>query len=188
MQLTDRLRTPRRLLRTALIVLVAALVVPAAAGVAASTKRVVKLEEAKSGGMVLANLKGRTLYSLSVEKHGRFICTGGCLSIWHPLVVPKGVKPTGPVKLSTVKRPDGRIQVTYQGRPLYSFAEDKKPGETNGEGFKDVGTWHAAKQATSSATQPAPSEPYPTPYPTTPQGESPSPSPPSVPPYQYPPY
>jgi predicted lipoprotein with Yx(FWY)xxD motif len=194
MQPRARFRPPRRLSRLALLALVAVLVVPAAAGVAraAPTKRVVKLEESGSGGSVLANLKGRTLYSLSVEKHGKFICTAGCLSVWHPLVVPKGVKPTGPVTLGTVKRPDGRIQVTYRGRPLYSFAEDTKKGETNGEGFKDVGTWHAAKQATSSAAQPTQPEPYPTtPYPgtpMTPQGESPPQSPPSEPPYQYPPY
>ena len=109
----------------------------------ASTKRVVKLEESEAGSL-LANLKGRTLYSLSVEKHGKFICTGGCLSIWHPLVVPKGVKPTGPVALGTVQRPEGKTQVTYRGRPLYSFGEDTKAGQTNGEGIKDVGTWHAA--------------------------------------------
>jgi predicted lipoprotein with Yx(FWY)xxD motif len=175
------------------LALVAILIVataPASAG-AMSTKRVVKLEESTSGGSLLANLKGRTLYSLSVEKNGKFICTGGCLEIWHPLVLAKGVKPTGPVKLGTVKRPDGRIQVTYRGRPLYSFGEDTKSGETNGEGIKDVGTWHAAKtQASSAAPQPAPTEPYPNPYPTQPttpappQGES-HPSPPSEPPYHY---
>ena len=109
----------------------------------APTKRVVKVEETAKGSL-LANLKGRTLYSLSVEKHGKFICTGGCLSIWHPLVVPKGVKPVGPVSLGTVERPEGKTQVTYRGRPLYSFGEDTKAGETNGEGIKDVGTWHAA--------------------------------------------
>jgi hypothetical protein len=99
------------------------------------------------------------------------------------------------VKLGTVKRPDGRIQVTYHGRPLYSFAEDVKPGETNGDGFKDVGTWHPARPATSSSAQPQqPSQPQPyppteyptTPTPTPPQGESPPPH--SEPPCSYPPY
>jgi predicted lipoprotein with Yx(FWY)xxD motif len=124
------------------------------------TKRVVKLEESKQGDSVLANLRGRTLYSNSAEKHGKFICTGGCLSVWHPLVVPKGVRPTGPVKLGIVKRSDGRIQVTYRGGPLYSFAEDTKAGETNGEGIKEVGTWRPARLATSSSTQPEqPSQP-----------------------------
>lgn len=187
-------RTPILL---ALLALVAVLAVPAgtAAARSASTKRVVKLEETEAGRL-LATLRGRTLYSLSLEKHGRFICTGGCLSIWHPLVVPKGVKPTGPVGLGTVKRPEGKTQVTYRGRPLYSFAEDTKAGETKGEGIKDVGTWHAAMApgATTPApapTQPTQPEPYPpSSYPTAPAPTSPtpSPSPPAEPPYQYPPY
>ena len=80
--------------------------------------------------------------------------------------MPKDVKPTGPVALGTVERPDGRTQVTYRGRPLYSFGEDTGTGQTNGEGIKDVGTWHAAKLAASPS--PAEPEPMPTPYPTTP--------------------
>jgi predicted lipoprotein with Yx(FWY)xxD motif len=192
MQPTVRSRPQHRPIRLALLVLVAVLAVPGAAALAGSppTKRVVKLEESESGGPLLANLKGRTLYSLSVEKHGKFICTAGCLSMWHPLVVPQGARPTGPVKLGTVERPDGRIQVTYRGRPLYSFAEDTKTGETNGEGIKDVGTWHAAKPGDSSAPQPTQPEPYPsTTYPTTaPPQETPPQSPPAEPPYEYPPY
>ena len=98
---------------------------------------------------MLTNDQGRTLYSLSAENNGKFICTGSCLSAWHPLIVPAGVKPTGPVKLGTIKRPEGGTQVTYKGRPLYRFSGDTKAGEANGEGIKDVGTWHAA-------TRPAP--------------------------------
>jgi predicted lipoprotein with Yx(FWY)xxD motif len=101
----------------------------------------------KSGGKtLLAATNGHTLYSLSAETHGKFICTAssGCTQLWHPLTVAAGVVPKGPVKLGTVKRPEGAIQVTYKGRPLYTFASDKKPGQTKGEGFKDVGTWHAA--------------------------------------------
>jgi predicted lipoprotein with Yx(FWY)xxD motif len=137
-----------------------ALLLPLA--VQAATQSVVKeSENATLGQTVLTTNKGKTLYSLSVEKNGKFICTGGCLSLWKPLVVSKGVKPKGPVKLGTVKRPDGRIQVTFKGRPLYSFNADK-PGEANGEGLKDVGTWHAAKVSkTSSSPTPAPENPYP---------------------------
>jgi predicted lipoprotein with Yx(FWY)xxD motif len=127
----------------------------------------VKIAALSDGSSVLANLRGRTLYSLSVEKHGKFICGAGCLSIWHPLVVAKGVKPTGPVKLGTVGRPNGKTQVTYRGRPLYSFDGDTKTGDANGEGIRDVGTWHAAKPATGSPPQSPPTEPpheYP-PYP-----------------------
>jgi predicted lipoprotein with Yx(FWY)xxD motif len=145
-----------------LAVAATALLLPLA--VQAATKSVVKeSENATLEETVLTTNKGKTLYSLSVEKHGKFICTSGCLSLWKPLVVPKGVTPKGPVKLSTVKRQDGRTQVTYKGLPLYSFNADK-PGEANGEGLKDVGTWHAAKVAKASSS-PAPTPPPENPYP-----------------------
>jgi predicted lipoprotein with Yx(FWY)xxD motif len=92
---------------------------------------------------ILTTKNGHTLYSLSAEHGKTFICTAGCLSVWHPLTVPAGVRPLGPVKLGTVTRPEGATQVTYHGRPLYTFAEDVAPGETGGQGFKDVGTWGA---------------------------------------------
>jgi predicted lipoprotein with Yx(FWY)xxD motif len=97
------------------------------------------------GKRILAATNGHTLYSLSVEKKGRFVCTGECLAVWKPVLVPTGGKVIGPVKLGSVKRPDGGRQATYRGLPLYTFAEDHKAGETNGEGAKDVGTWHAVK-------------------------------------------
>lgn len=121
------------------------------------TKTVAKEAPISSlGKMVLTTTKGRTLYSLSVEKHGKFICTGSCLSIWHPLIVAKGVTPKGPVTLGTVKRPDGRTQVTFKGRPLYSFGGDSKKGQDNGEGIMDVGTWHAAAVSKIPAPEPQP--------------------------------
>lgn len=95
---------------------------------------------------LLTTTGGRTLYSLSAERHGKFICTemSGCTSIWIPLTVASGVVPKGPVKLGKIHRPEGTLQVTYRGLPLYTFAADKKPGQVKGEGLKDVGTWHAA--------------------------------------------
>lgn len=102
-----------------------------------------RARNANLGEEILTAKNGHTLYSLSAEGGGKFICTAGCLSIWHPLTVPAGVRPTGPVKLGVVTRPEGGIQVTYHGRPLYTFTEDTAPGETNGQGIKDVGTWGA---------------------------------------------
>lgn len=124
-------------------------------------KRVAKALHRKSRTL-LATLGGRTLYSLSVERHGRFVCTeaSGCTSIWHPLTVAAGVVPQGPVKLGTVARPDGTLQVTYRGAPLYTFGGDRKPGQTKGEGLKDVGTWHAAVVPRQAPRNPAPANPY----------------------------
>jgi predicted lipoprotein with Yx(FWY)xxD motif len=145
-------RRPRPRIRIALLLAIAtASIGLLASGVvgsasAQSSVKVVKRAQNKAlGRTVLTNLKGRTLYSLSAEKGGTFICTdSACLAIWHPLVVPAGKTPIGPVPLGTVTRPDGRIQVTYKGRPLYTFKGDTKAGQANGQGFKDVGTWRAA--------------------------------------------
>lgn len=97
------------------------------------------------GRKILATSSRKTLYSLSAETGGKFICTkaSGCVAVWHPLLVPKGATAIGPVKLGTIQRPEGGRQVTYHGRPLYTFAQDTKPGQVNGQGLKDVGTWHA---------------------------------------------
>jgi predicted lipoprotein with Yx(FWY)xxD motif len=93
---------------------------------------------------VLTNTKGLTLYTLSGETKGKFICTTSeCLKAWPPLLVKPGTTPKGPVKLGTVKNPEGKTQVTYKGMPVYTFEGDSKKGEANGEGLKDVGVWHA---------------------------------------------
>lgn len=94
---------------------------------------------------VLTTTKGLTLYSLKIERQGKFACTGTCLSLWHPLPIGAGTKPTGPVKLGTVKRrDDGTTQVTYRGMPLYTYGGDSAPGQASGNGITDVGRWHAA--------------------------------------------
>lgn len=146
---------------------VLALLVPAAVGAVKATKKVAKeAESAALGKTILTTVKGRTLYSLSAETGGKFICTGSCLSAWRPLIVARTVQATGPVHLAQVERPDGRIQVTYKGRPLYTFSGDSKAGDVNGEGIKDVGTWRAAvtgKLPPAPQPQPEPS-PYPYPY------------------------
>jgi predicted lipoprotein with Yx(FWY)xxD motif len=137
-----RSRLTRAILPILAVLAVAALFSSFAA--ALTTKRVVKEAQTRSLGTVLTANSGLTLYTLSVEKNGNFICKGGCLQTWPPLIVARGVKPVGPVSLGTVKRPDGRRQVTFKGRPLYNFASDSKKGDTKGEGIRDVGTWHAA--------------------------------------------
>ncbi len=160
------IRSLRTTIRVALLATaLTALVGLPSASAGQSSKRVAKqAQNATLGKTILTTTKGRALYSLSAETGGRFICTGSCLADWHPLVVAAGVKPTGPVKLGTIKRPDGRTQVTFKGRPLYSFDGDSKVGDVNGEGIKDVGTWHAAvtaKAAPSPKPQPQPEPPYP---------------------------
>ncbi|HET7647383.1 MAG TPA: hypothetical protein VFK17_02370 [Gaiellaceae bacterium] len=139
---------PRRILilaAVAVAAVVAATVAMATSGTGHHVRVVSTATSSKLGHTVLVNLKGRTLYSLSAERNRKFICTDKtCLSFWHPLVVGAHDTPTGASHLGTVKRPDGRRQVTYRGGPLYTFSGDHARGDAKGEGFKDVGTWHAA--------------------------------------------
>jgi predicted lipoprotein with Yx(FWY)xxD motif len=104
-------------------------------------------------GTILVDSQGMTLYHLSGEVNGKFICTSSaCVGVWHPLIAPSSGAPSGEVgSLGTVKRPEGTMQVTYKGTPLYTFAQDKQPGETKGQGIKDVGTWSAVTTSSSSA-------------------------------------
>ena len=112
-----------------------------------------------NGRTLLVNRRGMTLYHLSVERRGHFVCTASCLSLWKPLLVPRGSKPTGARFLGTVKRPDRGIQVTYRGGPLYTFVQDRRPGDTKGDGFKDVGVWHPVTVAGKATSAPPPPPP-----------------------------
>jgi predicted lipoprotein with Yx(FWY)xxD motif len=126
------------------------------------------------GTAVLVDAQGMTLYSLSSEQNGKFICTSSsCLAVWHPLSTSAGT-PSGSVgSLGTVKRSDGTVQVTYKGMPLYTFAQDQNPGDAKGQGIKDVGTWTAVTvSTTSSSNAPAASAPAATPAETTPPASS----------------
>jgi predicted lipoprotein with Yx(FWY)xxD motif len=109
------------------------------------------------GATVLTDSAGMTLYRLSGERAGKFICaTAACLQVWHPLVASAAHAPAGTASLATVKRPDGSEQVSYQGMPLYTFAQDSRPGDANGQGLKDVGTWNAVTvAATAGSAAPA---------------------------------
>jgi predicted lipoprotein with Yx(FWY)xxD motif len=110
---------------------------------------------------ILVNRGGMTLYTLSAERRGRFICTdAACLSLWKPIVVARGSTPTGASSLSAVKRPDGRMQVAYKGGPLYRFAGDHKRGDVKGNGFKDVGTWRVAVVGKHAAAPPPAARSY----------------------------
>lgn len=94
--------------------------------------------------------------------HGPFVTTRG----GRVPVRPSGGIPSGAVhSLGVVKRPDGTQQVAYNGEPLYTFAADRAPGQTHGQGIKDVGTWSvvvvAATSATSATSSPTASAPAP---------------------------
>ncbi len=97
-------------------------------------------------GVVLVNSSGMTLYRFTPDSKGVNTCTSvpACAKFWPRLLVKGTAKPNvgSGAKTSlvgTIKQPKGLTQVTYGGFPLYVFADDKKPGDVNGEGFE--GKW-----------------------------------------------
>jgi predicted lipoprotein with Yx(FWY)xxD motif len=102
-------------------------------------------------GRVLVNSRGHTLYLFGKDKNGKSACSGMCATFWPPLIASGKPRATAGVKaslLGTTKRADGRLQVTYNHHPLYTFAKDTKKGQTNGEGVKAFGgTWDAVSPA-----------------------------------------
>ncbi len=129
------------------------------------------------GATIVVTSKGLTLYHYLPDTKRTVKCTGPCAVLFPPLVVPAGTKPVaGPglaaAKLGTVKRPDGKLQVTYNGLTLYRDYYDKSAGEVNGQGQQRVwyvvtaaGTVTKARAVTapppveSSTSQPTPSAP-----------------------------
>ncbi len=93
-------------------------------------------------GRIIVDGKGRTLYLFEKDKRGRSACYGQCATYWPPLITHgKPVARPGVKRslLGTTRRANGSQQVTYAGHPLYRFALDAKPGQTNGEGLNDFG-------------------------------------------------
>lgn len=110
----------------------------------------VSVESIGDVGDVLVDSSGAALYRSDLESNGRIVCERNCTTDWKPVTVANGESPTGSADieddLGTVMRPDGDTQVTFDGKPLYSFT-DEGPGEVTGDGFVDAFdgtefTWH----------------------------------------------
>jgi predicted lipoprotein with Yx(FWY)xxD motif len=101
----------------------------AAARPGSTSAVVVKVATRGSFGKILTTVGGRTLY-----KHPNGPCTGSCLTVWPPLLLPIGkTVPKGIVGLRAVLLASGRRQVTYRHRRLYTFVNDSGTS-VNGNG------------------------------------------------------
>jgi predicted lipoprotein with Yx(FWY)xxD motif len=108
----------------------------------------ISLGEASGVGQVLVDSEGMTLYYFQKDQKGsgKSKCEGACAEAWPPLTTegePEAMTGVKAAMLGTIKRDDGSTQVTYAGWPLYTFVEDKKPGEDNGTDSKAFGAaWY----------------------------------------------
>jgi predicted lipoprotein with Yx(FWY)xxD motif len=130
----------------ALLALLAVAAVLAACGSSSNSKSDTStvLTSAKKAnvGRVIVDAQGRTLYRFTAEAQGVPVCTGACVGTWPPAIVAAA---SGlPKHVATVKRPDdGKLQLTYDGHPLYRYAGDQSKADANGEGVG--GQWFVVK-------------------------------------------
>ena len=88
--------------------------------------------------ILVAGSNGMTVYTFTKDTagSGQSACTGACLVKWPPLTVATGSTPTAGAGVSgtlgTITSPDGTMQVTFNGLPLYFYQGDKAAGDTTG--------------------------------------------------------
>ena len=91
-----------------------------------------------TAGNVLATPAGMTLYTYDKDTAGQSNCYADCAQAWPPFLGDSASKPAG--NLTLLPRSDGSMQWAADGKPLYTFVQDKKPSEVKGENFHNV--WH----------------------------------------------
>src|SRR5688572_2516714 len=117
---------------TALTAIVAlALLLPAASMSEPSAGRSTLTAKSSRFGRVVFDGRGYVLYAFTADARARSNCYGACAAAWPPYIVsgrPKrGAGVTG--RLGTTRRRDGRLQGTIDGRPLYYYVGDRRPGQ-----------------------------------------------------------
>ena len=95
-------------------------------------------------GEVLVGANGLTLYAFTKDVDGASTCLDACAAAWPALTVTEGFAVAAGLDgavFTTVERPDGTKQLKVGKWPLYYYAGDGAPGETNGQGVGEV--WFA---------------------------------------------
>lgn len=104
----------------------------------------VTVDVASSGlGDILVDGEGLTLYAFTPDTDGESTCYDDCADAWPPLLsdaAPAAGTGLDAAGFSLVDRTDGGKQVVYNNWPLYYFAADAAPGDTNGQGVG--GKWY----------------------------------------------
>jgi predicted lipoprotein with Yx(FWY)xxD motif len=103
----------------------------------------------KLGTVLAVGPKHLTAYLFEADRQGSSTCAGGCAALWPPVTgKPRAQGAAMNADLGTIRRPDGRTQITYKGHPLYLYARDKDDEDAYGEGIKSFGAeWYALSAA-----------------------------------------
>jgi predicted lipoprotein with Yx(FWY)xxD motif len=93
---------------------------------------------AASAATTLTAQNGMTVYTFDKDAGGASACYDDCAKNWPPYLAKVDQKMGE--GWATVKRKDGSMQWTYDGKPLYYFRADQKKGDATGDG--KGGVWH----------------------------------------------
>ena len=132
----------------------------ASAGASSAAAVTISAKSVPGVGTVLVNGQGQTLYLLTSEKGGKITCTAanGCTQAWPETVVSSGTAATAgsgvqSSLLGTVKDASGKLEVTYNHWPLYTFSGDSGPGVAKGQGISNFGgTWYVLNSSGNPVT------------------------------------
>lgn len=143
---------------TRVATMLTAAILLAACGTTEKAAATIHTQEHPQLGSILVDKSGQTLYFTDQEADGTLLCVDECLQFWFP-AEGQDATSAGVPALDVRRRADNaQDQLTYQGKPLYTFRLDKSSGDAKGNGVEDdfAGThfvWHAATiGATSTST------------------------------------
>jgi predicted lipoprotein with Yx(FWY)xxD motif len=109
----------------------------------------VRLRESQFGP-VLFDGRDRALYLFTRDRANRTRCYGACAEAWPPFYakgMPRAARGVDRDLLGTIKRRDGRRQVTYKGQPLYFYVHDPRGQVLCNDVAEFGGTWFALTAA-----------------------------------------
>ncbi|GLW63340.1 hypothetical protein Arub01_15840 [Actinomadura rubrobrunea] len=107
-------------------------------------------------GRILVDNRGRAVYRYDRDSPNPSVsrCVGPCAQTWPPVLWKPNLSITGvdPTRVGRIRRPDGTVQVTVGGWPLYHYSEDSSPGDQNGQGVNNL--WFVARPNGTKAQVP----------------------------------
>ena len=110
-------------------------------------------------GEYLTDSAGRALYMFEEDKPGQSTCYEACAKVWPPFVASEAIEAEDVDKglIDLIKRDDGKLQVVYNGMPLYYYIKDEgQPGLTRGHDVHDeFGEWYLVAPSGKKVAAPA---------------------------------
>lgn len=129
------------------------------AAFAALCATVVLAQTTTSDGL-MRDKTGKTLYTFDKDAAGESRCFDGCAAAWPPFMAAETAQAKD--RLTLVARKGGGMQWAFDGKPLYYFAGDAKPGDVTGDG--SGGVWHVVRPAATGDSRTPTAQPKADPY------------------------